>query len=94
MPISETYIISLCVLLHNTYYFSKGISTCNLQGPLLAGLEVASPLEGFVVPLIEEGLLLSGRITALATTTLQQTDYLFAGTDDGKLYQVLHILYT
>ena len=80
---------------HEYIFSSKVIRTCNILGLILTkGMEVASPLVGEkLIPLLEEDLVLSGwdlgHITALATTTLQQTEYLFAGADDGKLYQVL-----
>ena len=68
--------LSICV---------QAINECNLRSTLLPAQEVASPLT--TDPVFSHPLS-SGQFSSILHTTVDTYHFLFAGTDNGKLYQV------
>ena len=65
----------------------QGITKCNFLGTLLSGLEVKNP----VAPISQTAFLsheLRGYFTTLVHTSLDGSNFLFAGSSEGKLSQV------
>ena len=62
----------------------QNVSECNLAGRLISGLEVATPFcnNSFL------SLPLDGFFYSITLTSLDGFSFLFAGTNDGNIYQV------
>ena len=68
----------------STYFCFQ--NQCSLPGILRPGQEVANPL--VQEDLMEQSLSSGEHFTSIAHTTLDSSDFVFAGTNGGNLYQV------
>ena len=75
----------LASILISQFVHVQDINECNLRSTLLPAQEVASPLT--TDPVFSHSLS-SGQFSSILHTTVDTHHFIFAGTDNGKLYQV------